>query len=139
MRNTILASAALLLAFSASALLSVRARAAAAGNADELARQRLDAAQEGAKLVQSMYEQGMADFQAVSLWKRRVTSSELAMAKTKDQRMVALQKEVERAKEAEEMVRRRVSAGLAPSLDSVSAKYERLDAEAALAAEQQQP
>jgi outer membrane protein TolC len=120
-------------------LWTIEAPGGQANGADDFLRQRLEAAQEGAKLAQGMYERGMADFQMVSLWKRRVTSSELAMARTRDQRLAALQKEVERAKDAEEMVRRRVSAGLVPALDAISARYERLDAEAALAAEQQQP
>jgi outer membrane protein TolC len=129
----------LLVLLSAVGLWTIRALGGPANGVDDFLRRRLDAAQEGAKMAQSMYEQGMADFQAVSLWKRRVTSSELAIARTKDERVAALRNEVERAKEAEEMVRRRVSAGLAPALDSISARYELLDAEAALAAEQQQP
>src|SRR5689334_18619069 len=106
---------------------------------DDLLRQRLEAAQEGAKLAQNMYQSGMGDFQAVSTWQRRVISSELAMARTKEQRVAAMQKEVDRAKAAEELAKQRAAAGLAPALDSMAAKYERLDAEAALAAEQQQP
>ena len=116
---------------------SAHLRAAQPVGADELLRHRLEAAQEGAKLTQSMYQSGLTEFQVVSTWQRRVTSSELALAKSKEQRVAALQKEIERAKTAEEMVDKRVAAGLAPALDRIAAKYERLDAEAALASEQQ--
>ena len=119
------------------ALCAFRTNAAQPVGADELLRHRLEAAQEGAKLAQSMYQSGLTEFQVVSTWQRRVTSSELALAKSKEQRVAALQKEIERAKTAEEMVDKRVAAGLAPVLDQIAAKFERLDAEASLATEQQ--
>src|SRR3954468_10768089 len=118
---------------------SLHATGAQPSAADDLLRQRLEAAQEGATTAQNMYEKGLGDFQIVSEWQRRVSSSELAMAKTKEQRLAALQKEVDRAKAAEALAHQRGPAGLATVLDGPAAKYERLDAETRLAVEQQQP
>jgi outer membrane protein TolC len=129
----------LLVLSSAVAFWTIRANGGESNAADDFLRQRLEAAQDGVKMARNMYEQGMTDFQVVMTWQRRITASELAMAKTKDQRLAALQKDVEQAKELEELVQRRVSAGVAPGLDSIAAKYARLDAQAALAAEQQRP
>src|SRR5690349_16473006 len=95
---------------------SIRATGTPPNAADDLLRQRLEAAQEGAKMAQSMYQTGLADFQVVSDWQRRVSNSELAMAKTKEQRVAVLQKDLERTKTLEALAHQRVAAGMATAL-----------------------
>jgi outer membrane protein TolC len=103
---------------------------------ENVQRQRLETAREGVKLAEQAYAQGTTDVTGLLEWQHRVTATELALAKTKEQRVAALQGEVERARNAEAQVSERAKAGLATPLDALTAKYERLGAEAALAEEQ---
>lgn len=97
--------------------------------------QRLETAKEGANLAEQMYEKGVCEVGVLLTWQQRVNTTELALAKTRDERIAVLKRDVERALKAEALALTRVKAGMATPLDELAAKYDRLEAQAALAGE----
>jgi len=106
-------------------------------SADQIARQRYEAAQEGYRVAAEGFRSGTVSSEEVFQWLHRRMHARLELAKSPAERIKALEQNVEEFRAEQKEVEARHQAGIATSSSIYLARYNLLDAELMLARERE--
>jgi hypothetical protein len=103
-----------------------------------LARERVQVADRGYELALKLYQQGQNSFSLVAEWARRQAQAHLDLAEGKAERVAFLVGYVQQLRDAEQLTRNRMNAGMVTPLDLLEAQFIRLEGEVWLARAREQ-
>ncbi|MFI5380153.1 MAG: hypothetical protein ACHRHE_12715 [Tepidisphaerales bacterium] len=106
--------------------------------AAKLARERLEVADQGYKLVVEQYKQGLVPLSLSAEWARRQAQAHFDVPEATADRVAFLEGYVRQVQDLEKLAESRFRAGVAGQLDTLEAKYVRLEGEMWLARAREQ-
>ena len=99
----------------------------------QLARERIQVAEQGRKLAEEHFRRGLTSGGEVLEWTRRLAQAHMDVPESKADRVAFLEGYVRQMKESEEVMKKRFEMGVCGPLDVASSQYYRLEAEIWLA------